>query len=113
MKGEDDLSEIKLNYDYSKLRGKIKEVLKTEGKFAEAIGRTHNFLTKVWNGDSYFSQNDICNGAEALGIQPEEIGLYFFTRKVNGNVTSKSNYQTSIKKEKKQWQKSLSMRTAI
>lgn len=65
-------------YDYSNLRGKIKAVLKTEYRFAEVLGRTQNFLTKVWNGISYFEQRDIDLGAKALGIEASEIGQYFF-----------------------------------
>ena len=65
-------------YDYSKLRGKIKEKLGTEGIFANKIGRTQNFVSKVFNNGTYFGQEDIARSAEILGIPVNEIGIYFF-----------------------------------
>ncbi len=70
-------------YDYSKLRGRIKEKLGTEGAFAKRIGRTQNFVSKVFRNGTYFSQEDIDTGAEALEIEQGEIGIYFFTKKVH------------------------------
>lgn len=75
-------------YDYSKLRGRIREVLGTEGAFAERLGRSQNFLTKVFNGDTYFGQKDIETGSDVLNIPVQEIGTYFFTKKVHKNETS-------------------------
>lgn len=70
-------------YDYSKLRGKIKEKFGTEGAFAKALGRTHNFVSQVFNGYTYFSQNDIEKTVELLSIDPDKIGEYFFKKKVH------------------------------
>lgn len=67
-------------YDYRKLRGKIREVVGTEGEFAKMINRSQNYLTNVFNGKSYFSQKDIDVSAELLGIAPVEIGPYFFAK---------------------------------
>ena len=72
-------------YDYSKLRGRIKEKCGTEGTFAREIRRSHNYLTNVFQGKSYFSQKDIDRGSEVLGIIPNEIGVYFFTKEVHKN----------------------------
>lgn len=69
-------------YDYSELRGKIKTVLGTEGRFAKEIGRTHNFVSKVFKGLSYFDSKDICKAAEVLEIDVCDIGFYFYTQKV-------------------------------
>lgn len=74
-------------YDYSKLRGRIKEKCGTEGAFAKKIRRSHNYLTSVFQGKSYFSQKDIGRGAEVLEIAPVEIGEYFFIKKVHKNET--------------------------
>ena len=87
-------------YDYSKLqcdrmavqtdggyRGRIKEKCGTEGTFAREIRRSHNYLTNVFQGKSYFSQKDIDRGSEVLGIIPNEIGVYFFTKEVHKNET--------------------------
>lgn len=72
-----------ITYDYSKLRGLIKEKIGTEGAFAKMLGRTHNFVSNVFNGSTYFSQSDIEKAVEMLGIKPEDIGLYFFKKKVH------------------------------
>lgn len=71
---------IEPKYDYRKLRGKIREVFGTEGEFAKKLNRSQNYLTNVFNGKSYFSQKDIDVGAELLGIDPLEIGPYFFAK---------------------------------
>ena len=78
-------------YDYSKLRGKIKEKLGTEGIFANKIGRTQNFVSKVFNNGTYFGQEDIARSAEILGIPVNEIGIYFFTSEVHKKETLKWN----------------------
>lgn len=67
---------VKLNYN--KLRGRIREILGTEGAFARAIGRSPNYITKVFQGKTYFTQADICKSAEVLKVDQSEIGLYFF-----------------------------------
>lgn len=74
-------------YDYRKLRGRIREVLGNEGDYAKAIKRSHNYLTKVFNGKSYFSQKDITIGANVLNIPECEIGAFYFTKKVHENET--------------------------
>lgn len=76
-------------YDYSKLRGRIKEKLGTEKEFARKIGRTQNYVSKVFRNSSYFYQKDIDTGAEVLGIPIGEIGVYFFTPEVHKNETTK------------------------
>lgn len=70
-------------YDYSKLRGRIKEKLGTEGEFAKRIGRTQNYVSKVFRNATYLGQEDIASGAEALDIPVGEIGTYFFTPEVH------------------------------
>lgn len=75
-------------YDYSKLRGRIKEKLGTEKKFAYKIGRTPNYVSKVFRNSTYLSQEDIAIGAEVLGIPTVEIGVYFFTPEVHENETT-------------------------
>ena len=72
-----------IQFDYSKLRGLIREKMKTEGAFAQALGRTHNFISNVFNGKTYFEFVDIVKACDLLGIAPEDIGTYFFTREVH------------------------------
>lgn len=81
-------AEIMRRYDYSKLRGRIKEKLGTEREFALRIGRTANYVSKVFQNGTYLTQNDIANGADVLDIPVDEIGVYFFTPEVHKNETS-------------------------
>lgn len=74
-------------YDYSKLRGRIKEKIGTEGEFAHRINRTPNYISKVFRNGTYLSQVDIDNGAKVLDIPVGEIGIYFFTQEVHKNET--------------------------
>lgn len=74
-------------YDYSKLRGRIKEKLGTEKEFAHKIGRTQNYVSSVFRNVSYFYQRDIDAGAEVLDIPQDEIGAYFFTKQVHKSET--------------------------
>lgn len=76
-------------YDYRKLRGRIKEVLGTEGEFAKKINRSHNYLTSVFCGKSFFTQKDISKGADVLFIEEGDIGAYFFAKEVHENETFK------------------------
>lgn len=80
-------AEIMRRYDYSKLRGRIKEKLGTEREFALRIGRTANYVSKVFQNGTYLAQNDIANGADVLDIPVDEIGVYFFTPEVHKNGT--------------------------
>lgn len=77
----------KILYDYSKLRGRIKEKIGTEGEFARRIGRTPNYISKVFRNESNFYQEDIAVGSEVLEIEPVDIGSYFFTTMVHKNET--------------------------
>lgn len=70
-------------YDYSKLRGRIKEKIGTQGEYAKKIGRSENFVSKVFKNKTVFSQDDIERSVELLEIEPIDIGLYFFTKVVH------------------------------
>ena len=72
----------KPKFDFSKLRGRIKEVLGTEGELAKRINRTHGFVSSALNGNTYFTMVDMDNIANVLGIEQSEYGVYFFTKMV-------------------------------
>ena len=69
-------------FDYSKLRGRIKEVYGKEGAFADALGITPKSLSDWLNNKKYWKHEYISIAAELLMIPDSEIGLDFFTRMV-------------------------------
>ena len=69
-------------FDYSKLRGRIKEKFGSEKKFAEALGVSKIAVSNKFNRNKGMSQEVILRWAELLDISLDEIGVYFFTRKV-------------------------------
>lgn len=69
-------------FDYSKLRGRIREKFKTESAFGKAMGLSHNTISKKLNGHIMFVQNEIDKAIVLLEIPDEEISTYFFTPKV-------------------------------
>jgi hypothetical protein len=73
---------VKTLFDYSKLRGRIKEKYDTQDAFADAIGIGRVSLSKRFNNQLEFTQEEMKKAAVALGFLPEEIPLYFFTEKV-------------------------------
>lgn len=66
-------------FDYSELRGLIKSKVKTEQKFAELIGRTFQFVSRVFNGKAYFTAVDVKKACEVLEIADDKVGSYFYT----------------------------------
>lgn len=72
-------------FDYSKLRGKIKEVYGTQDKFAKSLGIGRVSLSQRLNNILDFSQEEISKSCDILGIKKEDIPIYFFTLKVQKN----------------------------
>ena len=71
-----------MEYDYSKLKGRIIEVYETQGNFANAMGKTQETLSKKLNNIRRFDQNEITLAIQLLNISPEDINSYFFKQKV-------------------------------
>lgn len=71
-----------MQYDYNKLRGKIKEICGTQDQFAEAIGLGRVSLSQRLNNQLEFSQDEIFKSCRVLSIDHEDIPVYFFTLKV-------------------------------
>ena len=69
-------------FDYSKLRGRIREKFKTESAFGKAMGLSHNSISKKLNGRIMFVQDEIDRAIVLLEIPDDEISTYFFTPKV-------------------------------
>ena len=75
------------NYDYSKLKGKIKEVYNLQSSFANALEISETSLSKKLNNIVTFSQDEIKKAKEILNLSDKEVFEYFFTSKVELNST--------------------------
>ncbi len=70
-----------MEWNYQKLRGKIKEICETQDNFAERLGIGRVSLSQRLNNLLEFTQKEIYKSCEILGISLSEIPEYFFTRK--------------------------------
>ena len=71
-----------MNYDYNKLRGKIKEEVGTQGLFAKALGMGVSTLNLKLNNKAEWTQDEM---RESLRLLKEPVGMikdYFFTHEV-------------------------------
>lgn len=66
-------------YDYSKLKGKIIEVFGSQGEFANALGKTEQYVSRVLNNKTYLNQDEIEVWCTLLNINDLDIPVYFFT----------------------------------
>ena len=76
-------------FDYKKLRGKIREVFGTQDKFARALGIGRVSLSQRLNNHLEFTQQEINQSCELLGINKTELANYFFNAKVQKNELNK------------------------
>lgn len=71
-----------MTWDYSKLKGRIKEKCGTQDNFAEKIGIGRVSLSKRLNNQIEFSQDEMFKACKVLGISENEIPSIFFNEKV-------------------------------
>jgi transcriptional regulator with XRE-family HTH domain len=69
-------------FNYNKLRGKIREIFKTQEKFADAMDMSSTSLSEKLNNKVEFSQKEIEKAVELLKIEKDDIPVYFFTLEV-------------------------------
>lgn len=69
-------------FNYSKLKGRIKEVYNTQENFANAIGLSLTSVSNKLNNKIQWTQKEIDNACAALKIDDCEISSYFFTVEV-------------------------------
>ena len=69
-------------YNYSKLKGKIKELFDTQEKFALALGIGRVSLSQRLNGKLEFSQKEMDRAVEILNLKKSDIPSYFFDENV-------------------------------
>lgn len=71
-----------MEFDYSKLRGRIKEIFGTQDNFADALNIGRVSLSQRLTGKLEFTQEEIMKSCELLKFDPSEIPSYFFTLSV-------------------------------
>ena len=71
-----------MNYDYSKLEGRIVEKCGTRKKFGEKLNVSERTLSLKLNNKLSWKQSEINKAIDILEIPENEIHMYFFTQKV-------------------------------
>lgn len=71
-----------MEFDNSKLIGRIIEKFGKQYAFARALGTSEHTLCSWLTGKTQMKRDVIIRMAELLGISDSEIGAYFFTKKV-------------------------------
>ncbi len=79
-----------MKWEYSKLKGKIKEVYDTQEAFSRKIGLSTTSLNYKLNNQIQFRQEEIYSMINALSLEEGEIKLYFFTPLVEKTQQNKS-----------------------
>ena len=69
----------KTEYDYSRLKGKIRQELSSDYVLASRLGMTTSAISQRLNNKTLFKQDEITEICEILNIASEDIGSYFFT----------------------------------
>lgn len=69
-----------MNFNYSKLRGKIVEKYGSIAAFSTALGISNITLSMKLNNKIRFTSDDIIKIVELLEIPADKIGDYFFTQ---------------------------------
>ena len=72
-------------FNYDKLKGKIREIFKTQTAYASWLGISEASLYEKFNSNSYFNQEQIAKTIEYFGLTDDDIYEYFFTEKVEKN----------------------------
>ena len=70
-----------MDYDYSKIKGKIRELGLTQDEFAKYIGITQQTLSKRFENSRPFTQPEIDKAMKLFQEPLENIHKYFFTTK--------------------------------
>lgn len=72
------LPQMKNEYLYPKLRGRIIEKFRSYDAFAKAIGLDSTVLSRKLNGVMGITTKDIVRWSKPLDISLEEIGVFYF-----------------------------------
>lgn len=71
-----------MEYNYNKLRGKIKEVFGTQQEFCKHLQCSERTLSYKLSNKICWRQNEILKTVQLLGLGIEDIPVYFFNYKV-------------------------------
>lgn len=71
-----------MEYDYSKLLGRIVECVGTQKELAQKIGLSEHSVSMKLNNQRGWKQKEIRKIAEVLQIPSSEIAAYFFAERV-------------------------------
>lgn len=71
-----------MSYNYSKLRGRIKEKYETQENLAKKMGLSKISLSKKLNNKIEFKQDEIKKMINLLEINENEVAIYFFNKVV-------------------------------
>lgn len=74
-------------YDYSKLKGRIREEFPNQSEFAKLLEISDASLSYKLNNKKAFSQDQIQKAIEELNLTAQETMDYFFTLKVDKKST--------------------------
>ena len=81
------MAEDKIICNYDKLKGKIREVFKTNANYAKFLGISEASLYQKFQSDSYFNQSQIIKTLEAFSEDSTKSREYFFTYEIEKNST--------------------------
>ena len=87
---------MEIKFDFSMLRGKIREVCGSELKFGDAMGWSQTTLYAKLNGQVDFKQSEILRACDILDIMTEFIPVYFFTVKVSNSKPEEGDEDESF-----------------
>lgn len=74
-------------YDYSKLKGRIKECFPTQSDFAQKLSMSDASLSNKLNNKNVFDQDEIKETIDIFNLNATETMEYFFTIKVDKKST--------------------------
>lgn len=75
----------KINFDYNKLKGKVKEKIGTQTNLAKKLEIDETTMSNKFNNNTYFTQVEIIKICTILDIKFSDISRYFFNLKVREN----------------------------
>ena len=73
---------MKYIFDYSKLKGRTKELGLTQENIADKVAMSSGTYSQKINNNSEFTQKEIQDICNVLNIPLSDIPIYFFTPKV-------------------------------